>query len=164
MKKNSIIAEIGVDHGEFSKKILQICKPQKLHLIDLWGSERYHSGLRKLVEGKFRNEINKGIVEINVGLSTVVVNNFKDNYFDWVYIDTAHSYDVTKSELKKYRKKIKQSGFIAGHDFVIGNWNDRIRYGVIDAVYEFCVKNNWEFIYLTMDYKESISFAIRRIL
>jgi len=163
LRKYGVVAEIGVYRGEFSKKILYISKPRKLHLIDSWGSKRYHGGLYERIKAKFKVEIAKGTVEINRGLSTEICDNFKDNYFDWIYIDSAHSYDVTKLELNKYSKKVKQDGVIAGHDFVIGNWNDRIRYGVIDAVYEFCVKHNWELIYLTVDYTEPISYAIRRI-
>lgn len=163
LHKKGAVAEIGVDRGEFSKKILYISKPRKLHLIDSWDSNRYHRGLRELVKDKFKDEISKGTVEINVGLSTEVADNFRDNYFDWIYIDTVHSYTTTKLELKRYNRKVKQDGVIAGHDFIIGSWNERVRYGVIDAVYEFCVRYNWEMIYLTMDYKESISYAIKRI-
>src|SRR5690242_21742886 len=106
----------------------------------------------KYVENKFENEIRDKVVEINLGLSTDVGETFKDHYFDWVYIDTSHSYAVTKAELELYSKKVKLgNGIIAGHDFAIGNWVRGIRYGVIEAVYEFCVKNNWELIYLTME-------------
>jgi len=96
LPKNGIVAEIGVDKGEFSEKILNITMPQKLYLIDNWGSKRYHQQLRKMVENKFKEEIKKGRVEIKVGLSTEMFNNFEDNYFDWIYIDTSHSYQTTK--------------------------------------------------------------------
>jgi hypothetical protein len=69
----------------------------------------------------------------------------------------------TIAELNLYSKKIKQGGIIAGHDYIIGNWTDMIRYGVIEAVYEFCVNNEWEIIYITMELNENPSFAIRKI-
>ncbi|MDJ0634304.1 MAG: hypothetical protein QNJ34_14035 [Xenococcaceae cyanobacterium MO_188.B29] len=34
LPKNSVGAEIGVHLGDFSEKILEIVKPNKLHLID----------------------------------------------------------------------------------------------------------------------------------
>jgi hypothetical protein len=37
------------------------------------------------------------------------------------------------------------------------------RYGVIEAVHEFCIAHNWELLYLTVDYPEVPSFAIRRV-
>jgi hypothetical protein len=165
LPKNGIVAEIGVYKGDFSKKILDIAAPKKLYLIDKWGSKRYSKGFQKLVERRFKDEIKNHKIEIKVGLSVEIADTFQNNYFDWVYIDTAHNYNTTKSELEKYSKKVKYNGIIAGHDFIIGNWSRMKRYGVIEAVYEFCVKNSWELIYITMDcLYEFPSFAIRRII
>lgn len=163
LPKQAVVAEIGVDMGDFSEAILQHTSPQKLHLIDLWGTERYHQGKRKGVEQKFANEIAQQQVELNLGLSTEVVNSFPEAYFDWIYIDTDHSYKNTLQELQLYSVKVKTGGIIAGHDFVIGNWKGLVKYGVIDAVYEFCVTENWELIYLTMEHPLHPSFAIRKI-
>lgn len=135
-----VVAELGVDQGDFSESILNITKPQKLHLIDSWGSKRYNQKKRTSVENRFSEGVKEKSIEINIGLSTEVVTNFKDNYFDWIYIDTTHSYKTTIEELEAYRTKIKPNGYITGHDFILGNWDGLIRYGVIEAVYEFCVK------------------------
>lgn len=163
LPKGGVVAELGVDEGEFSKSILEINKPKKIHLVDFWGSKRYNQDKRRKVETRFKRNIEANNLEINLGLSTEVVEEFQDNYFDWIYIDTAHSYKTTIEELELYRNKIKSNGFIAGHDYERGNWNGMVRYGVIEAVYEFCVKYNWEIIFLTTELKESLSFAIRRI-
>lgn len=163
LPKGGIVAELGVDEGEFSKSILGINKPKKLHLVDFWGSKRYNQDKRRKVETRFKKNIEANNLEINLGLSTEVVKGFQDNYFDWIYIDTSHSYKTTIEELELYRSKIKSNGFIAGHDYVMGNWDGMVRYGVIEAVYEFCVKYNWEIIFLTTELNESLSFAIRRI-
>lgn len=163
LPQNGVVAELGVDEGNFSQLILSINNPQKLHLIDFWGSKRYNQSKRKKVENRFLNHTESGNVEINIGLSTKVVENFKDNYFDWIYIDTDHSYKVTIEELELYRRKVKTDGIIAGHDYILGNWNRLVRYGVIEAVYEFCNKYDWEIIYLTTELKNNPSFAIRKI-
>jgi hypothetical protein len=164
MPAHAICAEIGVDKGDFSEEILKITDPAKLHLIDMWGDqERYHDGLKLLVEEKFKNEIDKKKIEIKVGLSTDVLKAFPDHYFDWVYLDTAHTYDVTAAELLVLKDKVKDNGIIAGHDYIIGNWNADFRYGVIEAVHEFCVKQNWELIYVTWEANQYKSFAIRKI-
>ena len=163
MKPNAIVAELGVDQGEFSEKIFKITSPSKFHLIDLWGSERYNDGKRRAVADKFKKEIDANQIEINHGYSTEIVNKFPDTYFDWIYIDTAHSYKVTIDELNAYLPKMKENGIIAGHDFTVGNWINRLKYGVIEAVYEFCHKNNWEIIYITAEAMNYPSFAIRKI-
>lgn len=161
---NGVAAELGVDEGNYSNSIISINKPKMLHLIDFWGSKRYNQDKRKKVEKRFRDNIENGTVEINIGLSTEIVNNFQDNYFDWIYIDTSHSYKTTIKELELYRSKLKAGGIIAGHDYILGNWNGLVRYGVIEAVYEFCVKYNWEIIYLTSELKNNPSFALKEII
>jgi len=163
LPKNGIVAEIGVNKGEFSQKILKINKPQQLHLVDAWDSERYHDGLRKGVESAFSAQISSGMVSIHQGYSTELSKGFPDNFFDWIYIDTDHSYKLTKSELQAYQCKIKQGGIIAGHDYTQGNWGKLYRYGVMEAVHEFCVKENWELLYLTLEMSNSPSFAIRKL-
>ena len=164
MPVNKVVAEIGVDHGDFSELILKITLPLKLHLIDSWAEDtRYHIGLKSIVEDKFRSEIDKGLINLDVGRSLDVLVNFPDNYFDWVYLDTDHSYQTTKAELAILQSKVKAGGMIAGHDYVIGNWVNGYRYGVIEAVNEFCVTENWGIIFLTAETDQYRSFAIQKI-
>lgn len=163
LKKNSVIAEIGVDQGKFSKQIFETNEPEKLHLIDIWGTDRFHDGKFQNVQSHFSEEIDSGQVQIHKKLSTDAAGDFEDDYFDWIYIDTDHSYETTRDELLKYAPKVKQDGIIAGHDYMMGNWITTYRYGVIEAVHEFCVKYNWELLYLTAEPTENKSFAIRRI-
>lgn len=163
LPKHAVVAEIGVDTGEFSEAILKYNNPKKLHLIDAWASSRYHKGKRDFVVDRFSSAIADGQVVLHEGYSTDRAVDFPDGYFDWIYIDTDHSYKTTLAELELYRTKVKPNGYIAGHDFIIGNWTGLVRYGVIDAVYEFCIKYNWELVYLTMEHKAHPSFAIRKI-
>ncbi|MDO6558197.1 class I SAM-dependent methyltransferase [Paraglaciecola chathamensis] len=163
LPSNACVAEIGVDRGEFSRKIFDSCRPQKLHLIDAWHTERYNDGLLEKVETSFSREIQTKQVEINRGLSIEVVDSFQDDYFDWIYIDTSHDYITTKTELEAFSKKMKTNGIIAGHDYSMGNWVEMFKYGVIEAVHEFCVNYNWEMIFITADFTENQSFAIRKI-
>tara|TARA_R110002072_G_scaffold131586_4_gene271386 strand:+ start:21056 stop:21745 length:690 start_codon:yes stop_codon:yes gene_type:complete len=163
LPKEGVVAELGVDEGNFSEEILKINNPKKLHLVDVWQGERYNQDKRKGVETKLAREIGAGRVSVDIGYSTEIVNTYPDAYFDWVYIDTAHSYHVTIDELTLYSNKVKPGGYMAGHDYVVGNWRGIIKYGVIEAVHEFCVKENWELVFMTMETRAHRSFAIRRI-
>ncbi|MEQ9424506.1 MAG: class I SAM-dependent methyltransferase [Cyclobacteriaceae bacterium] len=163
MPHYGIAAELGVDQGQFSEKILDRNEPGKLYLIDVWKTNRYHEGLMEKINQRFSKEIDSGQVELIRDYSTSAVNQFEDDYFDWIYIDTDHSYEVTKRELEAYAPKIKKSGLIAGHDFVTSRYVKNFRYGVIEAVYEFCINHNWELIFLTMENTIPPSFAIKRI-
>ncbi|MCB9039366.1 MAG: class I SAM-dependent methyltransferase [Lewinellaceae bacterium] len=163
LPKGGIVAELGVAEGKFSKVILSQAHPRKLHLVDSWNSERYPVSLRTQLENAFQEEIKRSRVEIHTGGSLEVGETLPDSYFDWVYIDTDHSYQTTLAELELYKKKVKKGGFIAGHDFITGNWLGMVKYGVIEAVHEFCVKNDWEITYLTMELNTNPSFAIKAI-
>ncbi len=165
MPVGGICAEIGVNKGEFSERILSVMKPKKLHLIDAWGDVgRYHDELKIEVSEKFKTQLNEDKVEINIGFSTEILKTFPDKYFDWAYVDTDHSYLTTKAELALLKQKVKDNGIIAGHDYAIGNWLADYRYGVIEAVHEFCVMEGWELIYLTAETDQFRNFAIKRIL
>ena len=41
---------------------------------------------------------------------------FRDEYFDWVYIDGNHLYGFVKKDLEFYLPKIKRGGYITGDD------------------------------------------------
>jgi hypothetical protein len=161
--QQEVVAELGVNRGEFSEVILEVAKPAVLHLVDVWGSDRYHQGLFNEVSTKFKKRTESGGVQIHRKLSTEASTEFPDEYFDMVYIDTDHSYRTTKEELLAYSTKMKRCGIIAGHDYSMGNWVKSYRYGVIEAVHEFCVNFDWEFCFLTAEPLESKSFAIRKI-
>ena len=162
MPKLAVCAEIGVANGDFSRNIIDITNPKKLHLIDAWDTDRYGEALMTNVANALSSEIDCGSVQIDRGMSTEILKTFSDNYFDWVYIDTSHSYWTTRDELKICRDKVKPEGIIAGHDYCMGNWITGYKYGVIEAVYEFCTNHDWEIIYITSDII-SPSFALRRI-
>ncbi|OED37615.1 hypothetical protein AB833_22900 [Chromatiales bacterium (ex Bugula neritina AB1)] len=158
-----ITAELGVDEGAFSEIILTEVKPETLHLVDVWDMGRYNDAKYQAVTEKFRGNIESGGIKIVRQYSTDAAAGFPDGHFQLVYIDTDHSYETTAEELKLWGPKISEHGIIAGHDYKMGNWKSANRYGVIEAVHEFCVNAGWELVYLTADPTESQSFAIRKI-
>mgnify|MGYP001261696052 CR=1 FL=1 len=163
MPKGGIVAELGVDRGNFSEIILRNCNPKELHLIDIWDSPNYNTAKYESVVNKFKTAIQKKEVYINKKLSTIAANDYKDEFFDWIYIDTDHSYETTLKELYAWQTKIKKDGYILGHDYISGSFIEGHRYGVMEAVTEFCVKEKFKLAIITLDYVENNSFAIKRI-
>lgn len=105
MPKNSICAEIGVFEGTFSYKILEICKPKLLHLIDPTPISKFHY-YKKSFKGTYEfHEIR------------FEDTNFDDNYFDWVYLDADHGFINTFVQLELCFQKTKSNGFITGDDY-----------------------------------------------
>ncbi len=160
--KDGIIAEIGVDKGDFSQDILLISKPRILHLIDYWKGD---DGLKikERVEERFEQEILNSKVIINHGCSLEVLQSLPDKYLDWVYLDTCHSFDQTYKELELIMHKVKENGMICGHDFSMGNWKHLLRYGVIEAVSKFCLKHHWQLAYISLESNLFWSFALKKI-
>lgn len=165
LPKGGVVAELGVAEGDFTQDILRLNQPAKLHLVDIWASKsvRYGEPQRQRVLSRFKSQIETGDIQINRGLSTEVVDDFADGYFDWVYIDTDHSYQTTLDELRRYAKKVKAGGILAGDDFAYLSKNSYTKFGVIEAAYQFCVEEGWEFLYLTMENHRNPSFALRKI-
>jgi ubiquinone/menaquinone biosynthesis C-methylase UbiE len=163
MPKGSTVAEIGVAEGEFSEQILAITQPRELHLVDSWANDTRYINLGEQIRSKFAQEIAKGQVIIHEGYSTDVLPQFPEKYFDWVYLDTGHELDMTRQELELCRRIVKPGGWITGHDYVTGYWIGWVRYGVIEAVHEFCVQYDWELMYLTHETHRHLSFAMRPI-
>lgn len=162
LPKRGVIAELGVAFGDFSKEILQRCDPARLYLIDMWEGDRYGAGL-DAIKVDLAKEIDDRTVRIAKSYSTTKLPQFQDSFFDWVYIDTNHTYKTTWAELVICDSKVKRSGRIAGHDFCTGNVVAPVAYGVIEAVTKFCREYDWQFEYLTLESHGHFSFCLKRI-
>ena len=162
LPRHGVAAEIGAAFGDFTAEILKLAAPSKLHLIDAWDTERYRQGMETIKE-KLPAEIAAEKVVLNQGYSTDILAQFDDDYFDWVYIDTNHSYRTTYQELLLSARKVKPDGLIAGHDFCTGNAAKALPYGVVEACAEFCVKFGWQHRYLALDPGGHFSFCLARM-
>lgn len=94
----AVVAEIGVNEGDFSQQILTICNPQKLVLIDVWGSQRYHGGLFEKVKNRFQKEIQNGTVEIIRDLSLALLHHVPIIFsigYTWIQIIRIRLHNVS---------------------------------------------------------------------
>ncbi len=159
LPKNSTVVEIGVQFGHYSKKILEIVTPSNRYLVEI--NKKYCKNLRK----KFKKYIQEGIVEIINESSFTAHERFPEKYFDFIYIDGNHSYTAASKDIKNFYKKIKDGGFMVLNDYIL---YDYIRphlnpYGVMQAVNEFCINNNWEIIYYTLNTNDFKDVILREI-
>lgn len=165
LPKNAVVAEIGVNFGNFAMDILQQTNPAKFHLIDCWEeqdfnhtSDVYQDAQQKQalkeVGQKFQKQIDSKNVIINRGFSQDVLPKFADKYFDWVYIDASHRFEDCLRDLKLCEPKVKKNGYIAGHDYCNSDIAEKRNYGVMKAVDIFCSTYGWEMIYLTIEHPE----------
>jgi hypothetical protein len=165
LPSNGMVAEVGVADGKYSLKILEINRPAKLILIDAWGmapGSAYGEAGYESVQANLGQEIQDGLVCINRGMSWERLEQLPDNYLDWIYIDASHDYDSVKRDLEMAKTKVKGDGFIAGHDYVRwGRFGGR--FGVLEAVNEFCLTHDYEVAYLTLESNYNWSYALRKM-
>ena len=153
-KSNGI--ELGVLHGDFSRMILDIVKPDWLVLVDPYieGEQRYGADPNawrtaysteaqyKAVQKRFNNEIFLGKLFIDRGFSYEAVNHYVNRSFSFVYIDACHLYEDVKKDLNDWLPKLKdENSFMTGHDYINSNG-----FGVVRAVDEFCEEHNFEMV------------------
>ena len=147
MPSGAVCAEVGVWKGEFSRQILEVTRPSKLHLIDPWSyqpkfPDRIYggkvAGSQEDMETIFLNVCSQfeqhAEVEINRGYSDDILSQFDDEYFDWLYIDGNHYYEYVLQDLRLGWQKLKPGGLLVGDDY---NWGKREGYPVRRAVADF---------------------------
>ncbi len=143
LPNHAICAEIGIEKGDYSQKIISITQPQKFHLIDL--SQKYIDAAKK----RF-SQIQISELIFHVGNLSDIIKGFPERYFDWVYIDTDHTYHTVSRELEAARLKVKLTGLIILNDYIFYDHQVKSKYGVVEAVNEFCNRYNYEIVYFAL--------------
>lgn len=125
--------EVGVRFANFSRDLLHASSLAKLvgidcePTIDAIKVAREYSGKYQFVIGK----------------SPDCAYTFDDNYCDFVYLDNDHSYEHVKKELPIWYEKVSIGGILSGHDFMEYTDLSEGKFGVDDAVIEFCKDRNY---------------------
>lgn len=163
LPKNKIVAELGVFKGDFSKIIYNTITPSLMILIDSWSDKIIGSGDvdgnnmtsengLKLYEHVKNTFLNNEKVKIYRDY-TSILSTFDDNFFDIIYIDADHTFDGCLFDLNLSFKKIKNGGYIMGHDYGQNMVKSKKEYnfGVVKAVNQFCLNNNQKISAITND-------------
>jgi len=128
--KNGIAAEVGVCKGRSAREHFMVATPRKFHLCDIWHSRPENAELNhddpdlwyddheELVRKSFSREIESGQIEIHKSYGGDFLHTLPDNYLDWVYLDSDHSYEAVHIEMTIALNKVKLGGFIMVDDFV----------------------------------------------
>ena len=144
--ENGVCAEIGVLKGDYAN-LISLQSISKLFLIDPWISipdipHRWHAVSQEEMDS-YRLEVhdkfsNNDLVEILEEYSFDAVNNFEDNFFDWIYLDANHSYNHVIQDLQAWWKKLKPESYLCGNAYIDSPVaRNVLDFGVIPAVDDF---------------------------
>lgn len=153
LKCNQIIAEIGVLGGDFSELLLK--KSKFLYLIDLYNAndwewaKRFNSSSHyDYVRNKFLKNQNVRLIK---GNSYEVLDRFQNDYFDVIYVDGDHSYDVVKKDLQVAYKKLKKGGLLWINDYTMYDHHTKSIYGVQKATNEIINEHKMRVAYFAFN-------------
>jgi hypothetical protein len=154
LPKRGIVAEVGTDKGDFALMILRLSSPAELHIIDkTFGSFR---------RDVFASGIERGTVQLHEADSVAALRRFPDGHFDWIYIDGDHSYEGVRRDIDEAKKKVKPGGMLVLNDYTFWSHREFMAYGVVQAVNEFCLAEDWELLYLALHPEMHLDVVLRR--
>ena len=172
-----VFVEIGVAFGDFTREILDRCRPRRMFAIDFFNIERHPVVWGKPVQHwlggrtheafyaqRFAAEIEADRVRMLVGNAFDQVGTLPDDSVDIFYVDAGHSYDELKQQLEVIRRKVKDDGYIIMNDYTIYDfYGDGTPYGVVQATHEFMVRDGWEMIFLALHPEMFCDVVLRKV-
>jgi hypothetical protein len=121
-QNNNNIVEIGSFQGESTTIFSKSFNNAKIFAVDIWSSN-YELDMVTGTNNTMDVEDNFDIVTkdydniIKIKMSSQDFSNVV-NDIDFVYIDGDHSYEGVTNDIIKWKNKIKNGGYIGGHDYV----------------------------------------------
>jgi hypothetical protein len=179
LPKELTICEVGTAYGDFAQKILDICRPSKLIVIDTFifhsGAEPWgpamgrESRLRgashmEYFQRRFESQIGSGLMRVMPGHSPEMLPMIPDQSVDVFYVDAAHEYQSVRSDLSIIKRKIRRDGWIILNDYVLFDVLNKIPYGVIQATNEFMLEEEWEMYFFAFQGYMFCDVAIKKVL
>lgn len=149
-------AEIGVQSGEYSEKLLR-AGIEQLWLVDLWAQQKQYFDIanvhdaghqRNLRDTLSRMEAFPFRSHILIGMSHEVAVQVPDGSLDFAYLDGNHCLDAVRLDLAAWWPKIRHGGIMCGHDYLTSPNCCGSEFGVETAVTEFCNANGIEELFV----------------
>lgn len=122
--------ELGVAAGYYSNIILERSKLKKLYSVDVWCDHHDDAEYRVACDRLAKHGDRSTIIR---AFFVDAIDQFEDNYFDFIYIDAyAHLGQEGGSLMRNWYPKLKKGGIMGGHDYTPQYQP------TIDAVDSFC--------------------------
>lgn len=121
--------EVGVHLGKsaafMAVEIANSGKQITFDCIDPWDGRNenghgYHNSLDNFLENMAPVASRFNAIQ---DASPDAANRYQDNSLDFVWIDAIHLYDAVKADIEAWLPKVKQGGYIGGHDYAVDHSN-----------------------------------------
>ena len=120
-------AELGVFKGDTYLYLLRNCPELTLIGVDLWAAQPQTPGQEDKLGRDFDGFL-ANIRRLTAGNSRAILiqdwtvnaaSQIEDGTLDFIFVDADHSYESVKADLLAWMPKVKEGGWIIGHDI---NW------------------------------------------
>lgn len=146
-KKEGKFVEVGTWMGKSASHMaVEIANSQKnikFYCVDTWQGSPEHQNDEAVRTNTLYDVFLKNIEPVKEYIipirdtSEMASQQFEDESLDFIFIDAGHTYEDVKNDIRNWYPKLKENGFISGHDFSETAWP-----GVVMAVTEFANENN----------------------
>jgi hypothetical protein len=141
-------AEIGVQKGIFSEKILSTWKGEMLFSIDIWENYQNYTDIANVSQEQQEKLFLEASARLSSYKNSFIIRQysleasslFENNSLDFVYIDANHKYEFVSEDIISWYPKIRPGGLISGHDYLNGYIEGSGEFGVKKAVDEFVAR------------------------
>lgn len=142
-------AEVGVQHGNFSRFLLDNLPVKKLHLFEM-----NPGAIRRDVRDSAR-------VIVHGGDSATNLRRQPDASFDWIYVDGDHSYLGALRDARAALDKLRPGGLLFFNDYAHWSYGEAMPYGVMAVVNEL-VNEGHDVAAVALNYWGYFDIALRR--
>jgi hypothetical protein len=149
-----VMAELGVDKGEFSRFILDTLKPHQLHLFDIAPD--------RIDRGNIGQALDSGLATFHIGDSSSNLRKFASSHFDLVYVDGDHSYEGVMKDIVAAESRLKPGGHMVLNDYTAWSPASMSRCGVARAANEFVNQRRWPVVALALQGAGYYDLCIRK--
>ena len=111
-------AEIGVNYGSFSRRMLNRIPGLNLLSIDPWLISDFKRDTKIARETAIRRLSKYPKCTIIEQTSMRAACDVTENSLDFVYIDGDHSFDAVVCDLVEWTKRVRPGGIVSGHDYI----------------------------------------------
>jgi len=115
----STIVELGVADGRSVIMLASLMKEAGKR-CKIWAVDNFSYGGDHQRNTVMKNIVNSGETTIEImDMSSLDAScRAQDNQFNMVFIDSWHTYEGTKAELRLWIHKVMNTGIVAGHDYL----------------------------------------------